>query len=312
MAFNPKVSIVIPVYNGANYLGQAIESALAQTYPNTEVLVVDDGSTDDGATAGVARSYGERIRYVNKPNGGVSSALNCGIHEMSGVYFSWLSHDDLYYPEKIERQIQHLERNRHIRVLATGFDVVADDGSVRSTYSVGDAVLRNGKAVMDHWLFGCSLLIERGVFEDVCPFNEGNRTVQDLEMWLEIVDADIPIYLIPAVLCAWRHHDASDSFRHRTAHFAEVERFFAWLLSTYPLEFFSDEPGPLSPCERSQVFDWLGEQARHRGAAATARRMFVRAVLARRNMLEPSFWRALRKACSHWKHHLLSNRPEMV
>ena len=103
--FNPLVSIVIPVYNGANFLAEAIDSALAQTYRNLEVIVVNDGSTDGGATERIACSYGDKIRYFSKPNGGVSSALNLGIEKMKGEYFSWLSHDDLYAPDKIENQV---------------------------------------------------------------------------------------------------------------------------------------------------------------------------------------------------------------
>ena len=97
----PLVSIVIPVYNGADYMREAIDSALSQTYPHIEVLVVNDGSTDSGATAAVARSYGDKIRYFEKKNGGVSSALNYGIRNMQGSYFSWLSHDDVYEKTKL-------------------------------------------------------------------------------------------------------------------------------------------------------------------------------------------------------------------
>jgi hypothetical protein len=74
--FRPRVSIIIPVYNGSNFLAEAIDSALAQTYQNTEVIVVNDGSTDRGATRAIAASYGDRIRYLEKENGGVASALN--------------------------------------------------------------------------------------------------------------------------------------------------------------------------------------------------------------------------------------------
>ena len=78
----PLVSIIIPVYNGSDYLKEAIESALAQTYSNIEILVVNDGSCDDGKTEEIALSYKDRIRYITKPNGGVSSALNLGIAQM--------------------------------------------------------------------------------------------------------------------------------------------------------------------------------------------------------------------------------------
>ena len=105
---NPLVSIVIPVYNGANYLSEAIDSALAQTYVNVEVIVVNDGSTDDGKTKDIALSFGNRIRYLEKGNGGVATALNLAVGEMRGELFSWLSHDDAYYPDKIARQVATL------------------------------------------------------------------------------------------------------------------------------------------------------------------------------------------------------------
>ena len=105
-----KVTIIIPVYNGSNYVREAIDSALAQTYKNIEILVVNDGSTDEGATRDICLSYGDKITYYEKENGGVSTALNLGIEKMTGDYFSWLSHDDLYYPDKIEKQMKELEK----------------------------------------------------------------------------------------------------------------------------------------------------------------------------------------------------------
>ena len=81
----PKVSIVIPVFNGENYLHEAIDSALAQTYKNCEIIVVNDGSTDN--TEAIAKSYGNKIRYFRKENGGGSSALNLGIDNMEGEDF---------------------------------------------------------------------------------------------------------------------------------------------------------------------------------------------------------------------------------
>ena len=102
----PLVSIIIPVYNGANYLREAIESALGQTYGNCEVLVINDGSNDHGETEREALKFGDRIRYFKKENGGVASALNFGIRKMQGEYFSWLSHDDVYSPQKIEKQLE--------------------------------------------------------------------------------------------------------------------------------------------------------------------------------------------------------------
>ncbi len=86
--FNPLVSIIIPVYNGSNYVKEAIDSALAQTYKNIEVIVVNDGSTDN--TEKIVKSYGDKIRYFYKENGGVASALNLAIENSKGEYISWL------------------------------------------------------------------------------------------------------------------------------------------------------------------------------------------------------------------------------
>ena len=110
--YNPKISIIIPAYNASNYLADAIDSAITQTYSNIEVIVVNDGSNDNGATRTVALSYGDKIRYFEKENGGSSSALNMGISNMTGEWFSWLSHDDQYFPEKINKQVEYMNELR--------------------------------------------------------------------------------------------------------------------------------------------------------------------------------------------------------
>ena len=82
---NYKVTIVIPVYNGSNFMKVAIDSAIAQTYDNKEILVINDGSTDNGETEKIALSYGNKIRYIKKENGGVATALNLAIKEMRAI-----------------------------------------------------------------------------------------------------------------------------------------------------------------------------------------------------------------------------------
>jgi glycosyltransferase involved in cell wall biosynthesis len=123
---SPLVSIVIPVYNGANYLREAIDSALMQTYGNIEIIVVNDGSTDGGQTEAIARSYGSEIHYLHKENGGVASALNLGIQHMQGQFFSWLSHDDVYYPQKIESQVRSLPEGKEPVILFSDYELIND------------------------------------------------------------------------------------------------------------------------------------------------------------------------------------------
>ena len=293
---DPLVSIVIPVYNGANYLAEAIETALAQTYAHTELLVIDDGSTDDGATSAVAQSFGGRVRYHRKANGGVSTALNTGIAMMRGDYFSWLSHDDRYLPGKIAAQVDFLRSHPGVQALATGLEVIDDNGQVTSRYSSGEVkTLRNGRDVMDHWVYGCSLLIHRDVFARCGTFNESNRTVQDLEMWLAMVHGGVPITMMPDVLCQWRHHGESDSFRLRPAHFAEVDAFLERIATTYPLTFFAKEAGEPTRRDSLDIYEWLAQQAMHRGSPRRAFAFYKRALAAYPNVLDLSFWKTLRR-----------------
>ncbi|MCE1254649.1 MAG: glycosyltransferase family 2 protein, partial [Anaerolineae bacterium] len=168
----PKVSIIIPVYNGANYLRQAIDSALAQTYTNTEVLVINDGSTDLNATEDIILSYGDKIRYFKKENGGVATALNLGINKMSGDYFSWLSHDDMYHPQKIEKQISELRTIDNPNTISVcNVTVINSEGQKIQSNHVSTRAQRSIRVFLaidtETGLNGCALLIPRHLF-DTC------------------------------------------------------------------------------------------------------------------------------------------------
>lgn len=185
---NPIVSIVIPVYNGENYLKEAIDSALSQTYKHLEVLVINDGSTDK--TKEIALSYGERIRYFSKENGGVSTALNMGIANMSGEYFSWLSHDDLYKPEKVELEIAALTDDP-TQIVYSDYAVIDKNGATIVTMDIAkkysDADLTLGLfPILRQTLNGCSLLIHKSHFQRVGTFDEHLRTTQDYDLWFRI------------------------------------------------------------------------------------------------------------------------------
>ena len=102
----PLVSVVIPTYDGAYYLGETIGSVLAQTYPHLEVLVVDDGSTDGTPNAAVAGHDADpRVRYLRQANAGTAAARNLGVAHARGEFIALLDHDDLWEPHKLERQL---------------------------------------------------------------------------------------------------------------------------------------------------------------------------------------------------------------
>ena len=185
MSTNPLVSIVIPVYNGSNYMREAIDSALAQTYPNVEIIVVNDGSKDN--TREIALSYGDRIRYFEKENGGVSTALNQGIRAMRGEYFSWLSHDDVYYPEKIQTEIDALKACGNMaQAVYSGWDALIMPNRSVEKYPqcINHSYLEIGLlAPIMGFISGCTLLIPKKYFQQYGFFDESLRAVQDYAKW---------------------------------------------------------------------------------------------------------------------------------
>jgi len=121
----PRVSAVIPAYNAGKFLAETIESVLAQTYRNIECIVVNDGSTDN--TAEIAKSFSDKIRYFEKPNGGVSSARNFGIAEARGELIAFLDADDIWLPEKIEKQVSLYLEDESVGMVYCGSLDVSED-----------------------------------------------------------------------------------------------------------------------------------------------------------------------------------------
>ena len=212
----PLVSIIIPVYNGSNYLKDAIESALNQTYERCEIIVINDGSKDDGATEQIAKSYGNKIRYYEKENGGVASALNLGIREMKGEYFSWLSHDDIYYPDKVKKEVEAILASGDITNLVQAEYEFYHMGS--KTYTPTDfhkyydvkEITNSIFSVMQLQFHACSALIHKSHFERVGTFDESLRAIQDIDMWFRIFRGQKSLFL-PEVLHIVREHGEAGS-----------------------------------------------------------------------------------------------------
>ena len=224
--FNPKVSIIIPVYNGENYLSEAIDSALRQTYQNVEIIVVDDGSKDK--TKEVALSYGDKIKYFCKENGGTSTALNLGIANMTGEYFSWLSHDDMYYPNKIKRQVEELGKlENKDTIMMSDLDGINENYEkiYQTDYIQHIKAWPNREKSYIHPIIynqthGCTLLIPKKCFEEVGLFDEKQLVAQDFEFFYRAF-LKFPHKLIPEVLVTAR--DSSNRQGIRSHHKGDEE-----------------------------------------------------------------------------------------
>lgn len=126
MATLPLVSVIIPVYNRADVVAETIDGVLAQTYPNIELIIVDDGSKDD--TAQVCARYGDRLLYVKQQNQGLAASRNNGFLRSRGDYIAWLDHDDVWMPEKLSLQIAFLQQHPECVVIATDFSAFDAEG----------------------------------------------------------------------------------------------------------------------------------------------------------------------------------------
>ena len=255
--FAPRVSIVIPVYNGSGYLRDAIDSALAQTYRNVEVIVVNDGSSDGGKTRAIALSYGDRLRYFEKENGGVSTALNLGIQKMTGDYFSWLSHDDLYYPHKIAAQIELLRprENRNV-ILFSNFTI---KNYITGTIRDGDFIEEQDLTVpallpilFASRIHGCSALFPKRVFTDLGLFSEDLRTTQDYDFFFKLLKSGYAFQYIPEPLILTRHHNDQGTVTLLDLHVKEVNNLYIWAF-----ELFRDYFQAFSLARLNEILDLM-------------------------------------------------------
>lgn len=240
---NPLVSIIIPVYNGADYMKEAIDSALAQTYQNIEIIVVNDGSKDN--TEEIALSYGDKIKYFSKENGGVATALNLAIENAKGEYISWLSHDDTYYTNKIERQIEELQKlpSKNVLLCSNYEQLRMENKTKIQVYMENDVdyvqpnkLFPSLKTLMMSILQGCTLLIPKVLFEEVGLFNVDLKTTQDYELWYKFIKKGFYFHHIKEPLVVQRLHKNQDTNTKFNLHMQEVKQ-----LNEFAVELFKSD-----------------------------------------------------------------------
>ena len=151
MIDSPLVSIIIPTYNYGHFLRKAVDSVLSQTYPNIEMIVVDDGSTDD--TAAIIGSYGQHLTYLRQENRGASAARNLGICFSRGDYIAFLDADDRYRSNNIEKKIEFLQHHREYRWVYSDWVWIDENNQVKALGSEDRNTLAHLKASGDVFLW---------------------------------------------------------------------------------------------------------------------------------------------------------------
>jgi teichuronic acid biosynthesis glycosyltransferase TuaG len=199
----PQVTIVIPTYNRAHFLPEAVESGLNQTYPNIEVLVVNDGSTDD--TEAVLAPYMKRIRYIKRENGGCAAAKNTGLKHAQGELITNLDDDDRFHPEKIQRQVEMFESRPDLGICGTGVNFINASGQITERY-MPPRFFRNTQVLQ--LLRRCLLVQPSVMIHRKCHQRLGgykHMLSEDYEFWLRVA-LDFPIGVVEEYLTDYRQH----------------------------------------------------------------------------------------------------------
>lgn len=191
MKETPTVSVVIPTFNRAHQICEAVDSALAQTWQDAEVIVVDDGSSDN--TRDVLEHYRSRIRYIHQDNKGVSAARNAGIREAQGQFISILDSDDLWLPEKVALQMQAFAENPSLGLVSCFSRFVDLDGHQldESTPAPVNPATQGRIPLRTLLLGNCvsggsNAVIRRECLDAVGLFDENLVSAEDWEMWIRI------------------------------------------------------------------------------------------------------------------------------
>lgn len=181
------VSVIIPSYNMSRYLPQAVQSALGQSYPNVEVQIIDDGSTDD--TPQVVRQWDghPRVRVHRQANGGLSHARNQGIALSGGPFIALLDADDIWVPEKLSRQIPLFQGRPEVGVVYSDYERM--DGEGRPLPN-GPTHMHRGWVsswlLIENFVPASTAVVRRECFEHSSGFDETLRTGEDYDMWLRL------------------------------------------------------------------------------------------------------------------------------
>ncbi|HWQ42964.1 MAG TPA: glycosyltransferase [Desulfosporosinus sp.] len=185
---SPKVSVVVPTYNHARYLPYALESIINQSYPNIEVLVIDDGSKD--GTAELVKPYRSKVNYAYKENGGTPSALNLGLSLATGKYICWLSADDMFLEDKVSKQLGLMESDPSLGFSYTSFIVIDANGTKQ--YDVNSAYFPNKQEMVTKLMEGCfingsSVMMRSSALQEIGNFDESLSQAHDYDLWMRFL-----------------------------------------------------------------------------------------------------------------------------
>jgi len=201
-----QVSVIIPVYNGDRFIVEAVESVLQQTYPNVEIIVVDDGSVD--RSGAVLQLYGDRIRYVYQMNQGVAAARNAGITIAQGELIAFLDQDDFFLPDKLTVQVDRLTADPALAMVSSGWRIVDAQGKTMADIQPWHGIPELTSANWVIWkpVFLGAMLFRQSVLGRSTGFNSQLQQTSDVELILRLIQAGCQTAWVPQTTVCYRQH----------------------------------------------------------------------------------------------------------
>lgn len=274
-----RVAVIVPVYNGAETVAEAISSVLAQSYRDFEIVAIDDGSTDSSAV--VLRSFAGSIRIITRPNGGISAARNSGLRESSSEYVALLDCDDTWMPTMLERTVAALHRDNACVMAYTNLSVSDSNGRPLNTALVGPEVAHAptfDEMFATLWpIMPSAVVIRRHALEAIGGFAEEFRSYgfEDAYCWMRLREVGLFTY-IPEPLVNWRFSPYPKPLKSFSAH-PESRAMFARLVQDRWGR--SVEPLLRSRARASRsILGYIGLSELRNGNAEQARDAFRRAL----------------------------------
>lgn len=283
MIFAPQVSVVVPAYNVRSYIEQVLDSLKSQSFENFEVIIVDDGSTDD--TAEVVKPFCDRdsrFQLLQKPNGGLSSARNYGIRHAHAPYIALLDGDDTYKPDKLATHVAVLDRDSDVGVVYSASQAIRDDGRPTFMTLSGKPLVSDPLIAFLYKNFighGSNAVFRRCLFDEVGEFDEGLRSSEDVDFWLRIAATrHWRFHRIPQVLCCYRVRPSGLSFN-----VAQMQRSHEQVLEA-AYRRSPDVVEPALPRAYAYMYRYLARLSLTAGDAEQARRFIEQAWSADRSI----------------------------
>jgi glycosyltransferase involved in cell wall biosynthesis len=228
----PLVSVIVPAYNCAAFVGDAIRSVLQQGYPNLQIIAVNDGSTDP--TLSVLRTFGDDVLVLDRANGGAAAARNTGLRHAKGDFIAFLDGDDIWFPGKLDVQVRYLEDHSEVGLVFTDWTIweespdgcrtesaPADGGSPDGAIDPSQSGWLYHQLLLECILNTSTVVIRSPIVRRIGEFDESLKNGQDYDYWLR-VSRVAEIHKLAASLAVYRHHGGNSTHQPKPSNYAYI------------------------------------------------------------------------------------------